>query len=58
MGHVFTGIFIRWASLHLIENENTPRLWLKQFQMFAIRVLLIAELVFAWYTDHFGLWFA
>jgi hypothetical protein len=26
--------------------------------MFAIRVLLIAELVFAWYTDHFGLWFA
>jgi hypothetical protein len=29
LGHVFTGVFIRWASLHLIENENTPRLWLK-----------------------------
>lgn len=28
-GHIVTGIFIRWASLHLIENENTPRPWLK-----------------------------
>lgn len=27
-GHVVTGIFIRWASLHLVENENTPRIFL------------------------------
>jgi len=58
LGHVFTGVFIRWASLHLIENENTPRPWLKQFQVLVIRILLIVELLFAWYTDNFGVWFA
>jgi len=30
IGHIFTGVFVRWAVLHLYENENTPRPWLFQ----------------------------
>ena len=57
-GHIFTGIFIRWASLHLIENENTQRIFLIQARTMFIRLLLIAECVFAWFTDNFCLWCA
>jgi len=47
-GHIWTGVFIRWVTLCTLENENLTRLFLIQFRTFLIRVLLIAECVWAW----------
>lgn len=58
LGMAFSGVMIRWVSLFIIENENTPRLLIKHVETFAVRVLLWAEFFVAWYTDNLGVWFA
>lgn len=58
IGLIITGVYIRWISLFLIENENWPRLFIKQVWMFIARAVLIAEMVWAYQTGHFCVWFA
>lgn len=57
IGLIFTGVYIRWISLFIIENENWPRLFIKQLWIFIARAILIAEILVCWYSDHMGIWF-
>jgi hypothetical protein len=57
--HFLTGHLLRWAFLFSIEIiTKSPRPFIKQVQFVGVRLLMIAELLWAIYTGYTLMFFA